>query len=93
MDASNVAEFQQAIAGEAELLDYLASQAELMLDRVDDNPASFLDDFSLPADDRDVASVPLMQATLRTALHEALRAGIGGWVAMIWRSSETGDSR
>ena len=80
MDASNVAEFQQAIAGEAELSDYLASQAELMLNRVDDNPASFLDDFSLPADDRDVASVPLMQATLRTALHEALRAGIGGWV-------------
>lgn len=80
MDPENVKEFRWALKGEETLVRELQREADEMLSRLDDDPASVLGDFQLPAADRAVLQDRIVGERLRRSMREALAPGVWGWV-------------
>lgn len=80
MDPVNVQELRWALAGEEVLIQELAREARIVLDRVEKDPAAILDGFELAASDRAVLEQPDVRETLRASTREAFRQGVSGWV-------------
>jgi pimeloyl-ACP methyl ester carboxylesterase len=80
MDPSNVREIGWALAGEETLASELEREARKVLDRIDEDPTSLLDDFELSSSDRAVLEDPDIQEVIRVSTHETFARGIWGWV-------------
>jgi pimeloyl-ACP methyl ester carboxylesterase len=80
MDPENVKEFGWALEGEETLVRELQPEADEMLHRLDEDPASVLGDFELPHADRAVLQDRIVGERMRTSIREALARGVWGWV-------------
>jgi pimeloyl-ACP methyl ester carboxylesterase len=80
MDPSNVREVGWALAGEETLASELEREARKVLDRIDEDPTSLLDEFELSSSDRAVLEDPDIHELIRVSTHETFARGVSGWV-------------
>jgi pimeloyl-ACP methyl ester carboxylesterase len=80
MDPSNVREIGWALAGEETLTSEVEREARKVLERIDEDPTSLLDDFELSASDRAVLEDPDIHELIRVSTHETFARGTSGWV-------------
>lgn len=80
MDPENVKEFGWAMEGENTLVRELQREADQMLSRLDEDPASVLDGFELSAADKAVLQDRVVGERLRRSMREAVAGGVWGWV-------------
>lgn len=80
MDPENVKEFGWALDGAETLARELRPEADAMLSRLDEDPASVLSDFHLSDADRAVLEDRIVGERMRASIREALVGGIWGWV-------------
>jgi len=80
MDPENVKEFGWAVQGEETLVRELEQEADEMLRRLDEDPATLLGDFQLSEADQTVLQDQVVRERLRKSLREAVASGVWGWV-------------
>lgn len=80
MDPENIKEFGWALEGEETLVRELQRKADEMLNRLNEDPASVLDDFELSDADQAVLRDAIVRERIRTSTREALARGVWGWV-------------
>lgn len=80
MDPENIKEFGWALEGEQTLVRELQREADVMLSRLDEDPASVLDGFQLSAADQAVLEDRVVGERLRRSMREAVAGGVWGWV-------------
>jgi pimeloyl-ACP methyl ester carboxylesterase len=80
MDPENIKEFGWALDGEARLETELRKEADAMLARIADDPATVLGDFEIPEADRAILARPDIAAVMREALTAAVAESVSGWV-------------
>lgn len=80
MDPENVKEFGWAVEGEETLARELQKEADKLLTRLDEDPATVLGDFQLSKADQTVLRDQIVRQQMRKSLREALALGIWGWV-------------
>ncbi len=80
MDPENVKEFGWVLEGEETLVRELQREADVMLSRLDEDPASVLGDFQLSEADQAVLQDRIVRERIRRSLREALARGVWGWV-------------
>jgi pimeloyl-ACP methyl ester carboxylesterase len=80
MDPENVKEFGWALEGEETLVRELEREADELLSRLDEDPASLLGAFELSEADQAVLGDQIVQERMRKSFREALASGVWGWV-------------
>lgn len=80
MDPENVKEFGWAVEGEDTLARELEREADELLGRLDEDPASLLGEFELSESDQTVLQDQIVQERMRKSFREALASGVWGWV-------------
>jgi pimeloyl-ACP methyl ester carboxylesterase len=80
MDPENVKEFGWALEGEQRLATELRAEADGMLGRIAQDPATVLGDFEIPDADRAILGRPEIAMVMREALTEGVRESVWGWV-------------
>ena len=80
MDPENVKEFGWAVEGEDTLVRELEREADELLGRLDEDPASLLGEFELSEADQTVLQDQIVQERMRKSFREALASGVWGWV-------------
>jgi pimeloyl-ACP methyl ester carboxylesterase len=80
MDPANVREFNWALAGEDTLRPELEKQAKQAIAKVEADPKTLLNEFSLSPADLAVLEDPRVQQRLRATTREAFANGVSGWV-------------
>ncbi len=80
MDPVNVKEFGWALEGEPTLVRELQREADEMLSRLEEDPASVLGDIHLSDADQAVLQDRTVGERIRASIREALVGGVWGWV-------------
>jgi pimeloyl-ACP methyl ester carboxylesterase len=80
MDAENVKEVRNALAGEDVLTPALEAEQQKIEERVSVDPSTVLDDFELSDSDRAELARPEVQELIRETALEQNANGVGGWV-------------
>jgi pimeloyl-ACP methyl ester carboxylesterase len=80
MDPENIKEFGWAVEGEQRLAHELRREADGMLTRMADDPATLLGDFDIPEADRAILGRPDIAQVLREGMTEAVGRSVSGWV-------------
>ncbi|HEX4222093.1 MAG TPA: alpha/beta hydrolase [Pseudonocardiaceae bacterium] len=80
MDPENIKEFGWALESESRLAAELRREADGMLTRMADDPATVLGDFDIPEADRAILGRPDIARTLREGMIEAVAESVSGWV-------------
>ena len=80
MDPENVKELGWAVQGEEKLAPELEKEANKLLNRLDEDPASLLGEFELSEADRAVLQDQGIRERMRRSFREAVATGVWGWV-------------
>ena len=80
MDPENIKEFGWAVEGETRLAAELRREADGMLTRMAEDPATLLGNFDIPDADRAILSRPDIATVMREGMTAAVGRSVDGWV-------------